>query len=149
MTSYELRTSVVIVCILVCTAPLTSTAASATNDQGQSSSTASLSTVELNSLDHPSADNEFFVLDDLYPQHDQLPNTLTILSTDDERVYYNATASGRFEPTETADFTDADQPDSVTNTTASGSTAQGGSDAFKFTGRITALNLTGGPSVLG
>jgi hypothetical protein len=75
-----------------------------------------------------------------------LPNTLTILSTDDERVYYNATASGRFDPTETADFTDADQPDSVTNTTASGSTAQGGSDAFKFTGRITALNLTGGPA---
>ena len=73
-----------------------------------------------------------------------MPNTLTILSTDDERVYYNATASGRFEPAETADLTDADQPDSVTNTTASGSTAQGGSDAFRFTGRITALSLTGG-----
>lgn len=60
MTSYELWTSVVIVCILVCTAPLTSTAISATNDQGQSSFTASLWTVESNSPDQSSTDNELF-----------------------------------------------------------------------------------------
>ena len=146
MSSYELQASVAIVCILVCTAALTSTAVSAIHDQGQSSFTASLSTVESDPFNQSSTDNQPSVLDDVYPQRDQLPNTLTILSTDDERVYYNATASGRFEPTETTDFTDADQPDSVTNTTASGSAAQGGSDTFRFTGRITALNLTGGPA---
>src|SRR5699024_10455883 len=71
----------------------------------------------------------------------QLPNTLTIVSADDERVYYNATTSGRLNPGEQADLVDAEQPDTVTNTTASGSTAQGGSDTFRFTGQITALTL--------
>ena len=76
----------------------------------------------------------------------QLPNVLTIVSTDDERVYYNATASGRFSPGEQADLVDAEQPDIVTNATASGSTAQGGSDTFRFTGQLTALSLRGGPA---
>ena len=76
----------------------------------------------------------------------QLPNTLSIRSTGDERVYYNATASGSVAPGSGADLTGAEQPDEVSGATASGSTAQGGVDNFTFSGDLTALNLEGGPA---
>jgi hypothetical protein len=75
-----------------------------------------------------------------------LPNTLTIRSTGDERVSYTVTVSERISPEPGADLSNATQPDTVSQTTASGSTAQGGVDNFTFSGRITALNLSGGPA---
>ncbi len=72
-----------------------------------------------------------------------LPNTLTIRSTGDERVSYNVSVSERISPGSGADLANATQPDTISQTTASGSTAQGGVDNFTFSGRITALNLSG------
>lgn len=73
------------------------------------------------------------------------PNTLTIVAHSDERVYYNATTNGRFEPGSAADLVEAEQPDTVSNTTAAGSTAEGGVDDFNFTGQLTDLRVRGGP----
>lgn len=78
----------------------------------------------------------------------QLPNTLSIRSTGDERVYYNATVSGRIEPGTGADLTGAELPDTVGETTVSGSTAQGGRDNFTYSGEITALDIRGGPATV-
>lgn len=75
-----------------------------------------------------------------------LPNTLSIRSTGGQRVSYTITVSERISPGPGADLSNATQPDTVSQTTASGSTAQGGVDNFTFSGRITALNLTGGPA---
>jgi hypothetical protein len=74
------------------------------------------------------------------------PNTVTIQSTGDERVFYTISVSGGIEPGPGADLTGAEQPDTVSGATASGSTAQGGVDNFTFRGRITALNVSGGPA---
>jgi hypothetical protein len=71
------------------------------------------------------------------------PNTLTIRSTGDERVSYTITVSERIRPGSGADLSNATQPDAVSQTTASGSTAQGGVDNFTFSGRITVLDLSG------
>ena len=79
-----------------------------------------------------------------FQQSGSLPNTLTIISTSNERSYYNATTSGRFGVGDQADLTNADQPDTVTNTTASGSSAERGVDTFVFSGQITSLALNGG-----
>lgn len=73
------------------------------------------------------------------------PNTVTIRSTGEERVFYSVSVSGSIEPGPGADLTGAEQPDTVNGTVASGSTAQGGVDNFTFRGRITALNVSGGP----
>ena len=77
-----------------------------------------------------------------------LENTLTIQSTDDERVYYNATASGKMHPAAGADLaqSNASSPDVVTDSTASGSTAERGVDNYTFAGDLTALDLRGGPA---
>lgn len=77
---------------------------------------------------------------------ERLTNTLTIQSTADERVFYNATASGGMQPGTGADLTGADFPDSVTGSRASGSTAQGGVDNFTFNGNLNTLNIEGGPA---
>ncbi|HET7323759.1 MAG TPA: laminin G [Halococcus sp.] len=79
-------------------------------------------------------------------QVSQSSKTITIRSTGEERAQYTITVSGRIEPASGADLTNADVPDSVTGSTATGSTAQGGTDNFTFTGRITALSVTGGPA---
>lgn len=78
----------------------------------------------------------------------QLPNTLSIRSTGDKRVYYNATVSDSVAPGTGADLEGAEQPDTVGETTASGSTAQGGVDNFTFSGELTALDLRGGPATV-
>jgi hypothetical protein len=78
----------------------------------------------------------------------QLPNTLSIRSTGDERVYYNATVSDSVATGTGADLEGAEQPDTVGETTASGSTAQGGVDNFTFSGELTALDLRGGPATV-
>lgn len=75
-----------------------------------------------------------------------LPNTLSIRSTGDDRVYYNVTVSEQINPGAGADLTGAEHPDDVSNTMASGSTAQGGIDNFTFSGEITVLKLAGGPA---
>lgn len=75
-----------------------------------------------------------------------LPNTLSIRSTGDERVYYNATVSDSVAPGSGADLEGAEQPDTVSNTTVAGLTAQGGVDNFTFAGELTALDLEGGPA---
>ena len=77
-----------------------------------------------------------------------LENTLTIESTDDERVYYNATASGKMHPAAGADLahSNASSPDVVIESTASGSTAERGVDNYTFEGDLTALDLRGGPA---
>lgn len=75
----------------------------------------------------------------------ELPNTLSIRSTGDERVYYNATVSDLVAPGSGADLEGAEQPDTVSDTRATGSTAQGGVDNFTFAGELTALDLEGGP----
>ena len=76
----------------------------------------------------------------------QLPNTLSIRSTGDERVYYNATVSNSVAPGPGADLEGAEQPDTVSGTRATGSTAQGGVDNFTFAGELTVLDLEGGPA---
>ena len=76
----------------------------------------------------------------------QLPNTLSVRSTSDERVYYDATVSDSIAPGPGADLIGAEQPDEVSGATASGSTAQGGVDNFTFSGDLTALSLEGGPA---
>lgn len=76
----------------------------------------------------------------------QLPNTLSIRSTGDERVYYNATVSNSVAPGSGADLEGAEQPDRISDTKATGSTAQGGVDNFTFAGELTVLNLEGGPA---
>ena len=73
------------------------------------------------------------------------PNTVTVRSTGEERVFYTISVSGSIEAGPGADLTGAEQPDSVEGTTASGSTALNGVDNFTFRGRITALNVSGGP----
>ena len=73
------------------------------------------------------------------------PNTVTIRSTGEERVFYTISVSGSIEAGPGADLTGAEQPDSVEGTTATGSTALNGVDNFTFRGRITALNVSGGP----
>ncbi|RJT04686.1 hypothetical protein D3261_08715 [Halococcus sp. IIIV-5B] len=77
-----------------------------------------------------------------------LENTLTIESTGDERVYYNATASEKLHPAGGADLaqSNASSPDVVTDSTASGSTAKRGVDNYTFAGNLTALDLRGGPA---
>jgi hypothetical protein len=80
------------------------------------------------------------------PTASQPSKTLTIRSTGDERVYYNFTATGQVQPLEGADLVDAEIPDKIDGTAASGSTAQGGRDNFTFTGQLTALTLNGGPA---
>jgi hypothetical protein len=77
-------------------------------------------------------------------QQQPLPNTLTIRSTDEQRVRYNITVSGRIQPGSGADLTNADQPDQVGTATAAGSSAQGGVDNFTFSGRLTGLEVSGG-----
>jgi hypothetical protein len=67
------------------------------------------------------------------------PNTLGVLSTSDERVYYNVTVTGAIERAPAAEVSDT-----IVGTTASGSAAQRGWDNFTFTGRITGLTLEGG-----
>ncbi|WP_256683940.1 hypothetical protein [Halococcus qingdaonensis] len=74
------------------------------------------------------------------------PNTVTIRSTGEERVFYTISVSGNIEPGPGADLTGADQPDTINGATASGSTALNGVDNFTFRGRITALNVSGGPA---
>ena len=76
----------------------------------------------------------------------QLPNTLSIRSTGDERVYYNATVSNSVAPGPGADLEGAEQPDTVTSSRVTGSTAQGGVDNFTFAGKLTVLDLEGGPA---
>ena len=76
----------------------------------------------------------------------QLPNTFTVRSTGEGRVSYTATASGSIRPGSGADLTGATQPDEVSGSTASGSTAQGGIDNYTFSGELTDLNLEGGPA---
>jgi PGF-CTERM protein len=75
-----------------------------------------------------------------------LANTLTIKSTGDERVFYNATASEGMKPAAGADITGADSPDAVSANQASGSTAQNGRDNFTFAGELTGLTISGGPA---
>lgn len=81
-----------------------------------------------------------------FQQQQPLPNTLTIRSTDEQRVRYNITVSGRIQPGSGADLTNADQPDQVGTATAAGSSAQGGVDNFTFSGRLTLLEISGGPA---
>lgn len=75
-----------------------------------------------------------------------LANTLTIKSTGEERVYYNATASEGMKPAAGADLSGAETPDSVNGNRASGSTAQNGRDNFTFAGDLTGLTIDGGPA---
>lgn len=75
---------------------------------------------------------------------DRLPNTITIESTADERVSYEFTASGRVEPGPQANLAEAEIPDAIDGSTASGSVALRGVDDYTFSGEITALSLDGG-----
>lgn len=77
-----------------------------------------------------------------------LPNTLTVRSTGDERVTYRITVSGRIQPGSAADLTNATQPDRVGTTTARGSAAEGGIDDFTFSGRLTGIEVSGGPAAI-
>jgi hypothetical protein len=146
MASPALRASALLVCILACTTGLTLASVPATPSDTHSSPSGALTTAGSHSTTELTPQSNLITPKDVFPQQAQSPNTLTIVSTGDTRVYYNATASGRITAGEQADLTDAEQPDTVSNTTASGSTAQGGADTFGFTGRLTALRLTGGPA---
>ena len=145
MDTRALQASVAIVCLLVCATG--SIPASPQAGSVQSHSPVDSRTTNQMGFSKQGFETSGGFQDNQFQQpSSQLPNTLTIVSADDERVYYNATTSGRLNPGEQADLVDAEQPDTVTNTTASGSTAQGGSDTFRFTGQITALTLNGGPA---
>jgi hypothetical protein len=146
MASPALRASVILVCVLACTTASVPATLPASPSDTHSSPPVALTTAGSPGADTPTTDSDPTPFTDVSLQQAQEANTLTIVSTNDERVYYNATASGRIEPGEQADLTNAAHPDTVTNTTASGSTAQHGADTFTFTGRITALRLIGGPA---
>ena len=146
MASPGLRASALLVCILVCTTGLTVAGVPATPGDTHSSSPNDLMTPGSHSTTKLAPQSSPLTSKNVSPQRTQPPNTLTIVSTNDTRVYYNATASGSITAGEQADLTDAKQPDRITNATALGSTSQGGADTFRFTGRLTALRLTGGPA---
>lgn len=146
MASPALRASTLLVYILACTTALTIASVPATPSDTHSSPPGTLTTPGSHSTTELVPQSDLVISKDVSPQRTQPPNTLTIVSTNDTRVYYNATTSGRITAGEQADLTDAERPDTVINATASGSTAQGGADTFRFTGRLTALRLTGGPA---
>nr|WP_152420368.1 hypothetical protein [Halococcus thailandensis] len=140
-----LQASVITVCILVCATG--SISASPQVGSGHiHSPTDSLTTDQMDFSKQGARISNNFQEKQFQQSPTQFPNVLTIVSADDERIYYNVTASGRLNPGEQADLVEAEQPDIVTNTSASGSTAQGGSDSFRFTGQLTALSLGGGPA---
>jgi hypothetical protein len=146
MASPALRARALLVCLLACTIAVAPVSVPATPSDTHSSPSVAPPTAASHGADEPTPDSDRPLLTDVSLQQAQEANTLTIVSTSDERVYYNTTVSGHITAGEQADLADAKQPDTVTNTTASGSTAQRGADTFRFTGRITALRLTGGPA---
>lgn len=73
--------------------------------------------------------------------------TIRIVSTGDERVFYEIGVSGRIEAGDEADLTDASHPDGVDDRRASGSTVDGGADSYRFSGAITALTVDGPAAV--
>ena len=74
-------------------------------------------------------------------------NRITIESTGDERATYEVTVSGSIEAGPEADLSDAESVDTVGETSAEGSVAEGGADDFFFTGEITSLDVTGPATV--
>lgn len=146
MASPALRASIIIVCILCCTTASALGSVPIAHDENQPSSTGGFTTAGGDSTVGLTAESGPISTEGVPLQHAKSPNTLTIISTGSERVHYSATTSGSIASGERADLVDADQPDNVTNRTASGSTAQRGIDDFTFSGRITALTLRGGPA---
>ncbi|SFG76881.1 von Willebrand factor type A domain-containing protein [Halopelagius inordinatus] len=78
----------------------------------------------------------------------ELDDELRIVSTADERAFYEITVDGEIEPGDRANLTGADYPDSVEGRTASGSVAKGGIDSFRFSGEILDVRLDGPADVL-
>jgi hypothetical protein len=86
-----------------------------------------------------------------------LPNTLTIESTDEDRASYEVSVDGRIGAGFDADLTGATHPDSISGgtdrfvaergTSASGSVAGGGTDSYWFSGEVTDLDVNG-PAVV-
>ena len=74
-------------------------------------------------------------------------NRVTIESTGDERATYEVTVSGSIEAGPEADLSDAESVDTVGETSAEGSVAEGGADDYFFTGEITSLDVTGPATV--
>jgi hypothetical protein len=74
---------------------------------------------------------------------EELPNTFTVKSTDEERAFYEVSVDGRIEAGSDADLSGATHPDSIDGNTASGSVASGGVDSYRFTGDLTDLTVDG------
>jgi hypothetical protein len=129
----------VAICVLVvATAPVLAAAAGGHGDRATTSPAVGSDAVASAVVDRPERPAALAV-------QETLPNTITIRSTGDERANYTITVSGRIEPGSDADTEDADVPDEASNTTATGSAAEGGQDSFRFAGNITSLSIRGGP----
>ena len=76
-------------------------------------------------------------------QDDELDSTIRIVSTDDERVFYEVAAGTQLEAGEDADISGATHPDTVSERRAEGSTAEGGADSYRFSGEIIYLSVDG------
>jgi glucose/arabinose dehydrogenase len=77
----------------------------------------------------------------------ELPNTLLVESEDAERATYEFGVSGDLEAGALADLTNAEVPDSVEGSHASGAVAEGGTDDFRFSGSVTQFSFDGPLSV--
>ena len=80
-------------------------------------------------------------------QEDQSENTIRIVSTANERVYYEVVVDGRIAAGEDADLSGASHPDTVSDHRAEGSTAEEGADSYRFSGEIVTL-VVDGPAVV-
>ena len=77
----------------------------------------------------------------------KLPNKLLVESEDVEQATYEFDVSGDLEAGLLADLTNAEVPDSVEGSHASGAVAEGGTDDFRFSGSITQFSSDGPLSV--
>ncbi|WP_416840210.1 hypothetical protein [Haloferax sp. DFSO52] len=77
-----------------------------------------------------------------------LSNTVTIVSTSDERAFYQILVSGQAGPGAGADLTGALYPDTVSDNRIRGSSAEYGTDSFRFSGEVTTILLSGPANVL-
>lgn len=76
-----------------------------------------------------------------------LPHSLSVMSEDAEQASYEFTVSGGLEPGALADLTNAEVPDTIEGTTASGAVAEGSTDDFQFSGSVTRFSFEGSLSV--
>jgi hypothetical protein len=91
MDSPALRARALLVCLLACTIVVAPASVPATPSDTHSSLSVAPLTAASHGADEPTTDSDRPLLTDISLQQAQEANTLTIVSTSDERVYYNTT----------------------------------------------------------